>query len=435
MIPAQRLYYLLLLGMAIALLIANFLGLELAISVILFYDITLLIVAIWDGNQVKQNQVKVSRNHLFKLSIARDNPVILTVKSVKKSAKLLIKDYYPQQFSVSLNNFRLQIADNTSQDLIYTIKPDQRGEFEWGNIQVRQLSNLGLMWYDYKISASQKVAVYPDLMGLKSLSIRLAIENTGTMRQIRRLGQGTEFSELREYSTGDDTRIIDWKATARRSRPIVRVLEPEQEQTIIILLDQGRLMTAQVQGIQRFDWGLNATLSLALAGLNRGDRVGIAVFDKEVTTWIPPERGTHQLSRLIEKLTTIKPVLLEPDYVNAVTKVVTQQSRRALVVLITDIIDAIASSELLIALAKLQPRYLPFCVTLRDPQIDEIAHNHTDNITEAYQRAVALDVLSQRELAFAKLKQKGVLVLDAPASKISEQLVNNYLRLKAKSKL
>ncbi|HEY9902213.1 MAG TPA: DUF58 domain-containing protein, partial [Candidatus Sericytochromatia bacterium] len=249
-------------------------------------------------------------------------------------------------------------------------------------------------------------------------------------------------AELREYGIGDDIRLIDWKATARRSRPLVRVLEPEREQTLIILLDRGRLMTAQVQGLKRFDWGLNATLSLALAGLNRGDKVGIGVFDREVTTWIPPERGQHQLSKLIERLTPIQPVLLEPDYVGAVTKLVNQQTRRALVVLITDLVDITASAELLAALVRLAPRYLPFCVTLRDPQVDQLAHTppivekEKQGAVEAtYARAVALDLLAQRQVAFAQLKQKGVLVLDAPANQISEQLVDRYLLLKARNQL
>ncbi|WP_242072100.1 DUF58 domain-containing protein, partial [Nostoc sp. FACHB-110] len=98
-----------------------------------------------------------------------------------------------------------------------------------------------------------------------------------------------------------------WKATARRTSgntpPLVRVLEPEQEQTLIILLDRGRLMTARVHGLQRFDWGLNATLSLALAGLHRGDRVGVGVFDHQMHTWVSPERGQSHLGKLIDYLT------------------------------------------------------------------------------------------------------------------------------------
>ncbi len=255
------------------------------------------------------------------------------------------------------------------------------------------------------------------------------------MRQARKIGQGTEFAELREYGQGDDIRLIDWKATARRNRPLIRVLEPEKEQTLFILLDRGRLMTAQVQGLKRFDWGLNATLSLASAGLSRGDRVGVAVFDRDVSTWIPPERGQAHLSKLIERLTPLQPELLEPDYLGAVTKVVTQQTRRALVVVITDLIDVTASAELLGAMVKLTPRYLPFCVTLRDPKVDAIAHNITNNLQDTYKRAVALDLLAQRQVAFAGLKQKGVLVLDAPCNNISNELVDRYLQLKRRSLL
>ena len=294
---------------------------------------------------------------------------------------------------------------------------------------------MGLAWRDWQVSGRQKVQVYPDLMGLKELAVRLSIENSGAMRQARRMGSGTEFAELREYRTGEDIRLIDWKATARRDRPVVRVLEPEQEQTVFILLDRGRLMTAKVGELKRFDHGLNATLSLAMAALSRGDKVGVAVFDRDITTWIPPERGNHHLSKIVERLTPIQPVLLEPDYLGAVTKVITQQTRRALVVLITDLVDVTASSELLSAMMRLSPRYLPFCVTLNDPLVEQIAHNHTDNTQDSYARAVALDLLAQRQVAFAQLRQRGVLVLDAPCDRITGELVDRYLQLKARNLL
>ncbi len=442
MIPSRRVYSLLLLGIAIAIILAIFFGVQVSIIATVLFDTVVLGLAIWDGQRVKANRVQVTRYPLQRLSIGRDNPVVLSVRSGNNVSKIRLRDSYPLEFEVSTPTLDALLEANSTQELTYTVHPDSRGEFQWGEIQVRQLGQWGLAWHDWKIPASQTVAVYPDLIGLRSLSIRLTLQNTGTMRQARRLGMGTEFAELREYGIGDDIRLIDWKATARRSRPLVRVLEPEREQTLIILLDRGRLMTAQVQGLKRFDWGLNATLSLALAGLNRGDKVGIGVFDREVTTWIPPERGQHQLSKLIERLTPIQPVLLEPDYVGAVTKLVNQQTRRALVVLITDLVDITASAELLAALVRLAPRYLPFCVTLRDPQVDRLANTppivekEKQGAVEAtYARAVALDLLAQRQVAFAQLKQKGVLVLDAPANQISEQLVDRYLLLKARNQL
>lgn len=435
MIPAQRFYLLLIATGVLAVILAIIFNQKISILITIFLNFIILILAIIDAQKIKNNLVQITRYPLHRLSIGRDNPVTLSITTASKNAKILIRDSYPPDFEVSQSLLKAQIPAHTNQDVTYTIYPDSRGEYHWGDIQVRQLGDWGLAWYDWKIPQPEKVAVYPDLVGLRSLSIRLTLENTGTMRQIRRAGIGTEFAELREYNTGDDVRFLDWKATARRSMPLVRVLEPEREQTLIILLDRGRLMTSQVQGLKRFDWGVNATLSLALAGLNRGDRVGIGVFDRTVTTWIPPQQGQHQLSMFLERLTGIQPVLLEPDYVGAVTQLVNQQTRRALVVLITDIVDITASAELLAAMARLTPRYLPFCVALRDPEVDKIAHTSTMNIDEAYSRAVALDLLSQRQVAFAQLKQKGVLVLDAPANKISEELVERYLQLKKRNLL
>ncbi len=429
-----RCYLLLLIGFPLAFVLAIFLNNQTSILITTIYDLVILFLTLVDGIGVNKNKVEITRNPLTRISVGRDNIVSLRVTS-QQPATIEIKDDYPQQFPVSPSTIQATIPANTTEELTYKIHPVSRGEYQWGDISIRQLGNWGLAWHDWKVKAKQKVAVYPDLIGLRSLSIRLTLENTGAMHQARKLGQGTEFAELREYSQGDDIRFIDWKATARQNRPLMRVLEPEQEQTLFILLDRGRLMTAQVQGLKRFDWGLNATLSLASAGLSRGDKVGVAVFDRDVTTWIPPERGQSHLSKLIERLTPLQPVLLEPDYLGAITKVVTQQTRRALVVVITDLVDVIASAELLGAMVKLTPRYLPFCVTLRDPTVDTIAHKMTDNLQDTYQRAVALDLLSQRQVAFAAMKQKGVLVLDAPCNNISEQLVDRYLQLKRRSLL
>ncbi len=435
MSPSIRVYLLLLLGIAIAPLVATIWNVSQSILVTLLFDGVVLGLMVLDSRLVRRHRIQIARSLPPRLSIGRDNPVTLSITSAKKPAKVQICDYYPTGFKVSTPALSTTLAANSSQELSYTVHPTQRGEFAWGDIQVRQLGSWGLAWDDWKVPQTEKVKVYPDLVGLRSLSIRLTLQSSGSIRKLRQRGIGTEFAELRDYGTGDDLRLIDWKATARRNRPLVRVLEPEQEQTLIILLDRGRLMTAQVSGLKRFDWGLNATLALALAGLSRGDRVGVGVFDRQMHTWIRPERGQNQLSGLIDRLTGIQPVLLESDYLGAVTNVVQQQTRRALVVLITDLVDVTASAELLAALGRLTPRYLPFCVTLRDRQVDRLAHTFTQDVTAAYARAVALDLLAQRQVAFAQLKQKGVLVLDAPADQITDRLVERYLQIKARNQL
>ncbi len=443
MIPTFRSYLLLTLGGLVATIFAALAGggnaIVIALVLMLFFDIVILFLAlldIWNGSQKK---IRVTRQPQSKLSIGRDNPVILTLQSGDRPATVQIRDGYPlDYFTVSQAFLSTKIAAYETKQLTYTAKPTLRGTYKWGKIQVRQLSPWGLVWMDWKTHETELVNVYPDLLALRSLTIRLALQTSGALKQRRKFGIGTEFAELREYGEGDDPRLIDWKATARRSRPLVRVLEPEQEQTMIIMLDRGRLMTANVESLKRFDWGLNAALALALTGIKRGDRVGVAVFDRAIHTWVPPQRGEAHFHRLLEKLTPIQPDLTEPDYLTSVNSILSQQSRRALVVVITDLIDTTASSELLVALGRLAPRYLPFCVALRDPEIDRIAHSTEDiedRLTAAYERSVALDLLAQRQVAFEQLKRKGVLVLDAPVNQISDQLVDRYLQLKMRNQL
>ncbi len=424
----------------IAILIPAPQGISIAITLTFIWYLLILILAGIDVGRNQADRVQVNRAQLGKLSIGRDNPVTITIQAGqtgKKSRQFQyqIRDGVPQDLPGTPELIAGRLESGKSQTSTYTVHPYHRGEYEWQGIQVRQLGSWGLAWQQWRVDSAQTVPVYPDLIGLKALSIKLALQSSGAMRQARKRGIGTEFSELREYNIGDDPRSIDWKATARRNRPLIRLLEPEQEQTVIILLDRGRLMTANIQGYQRFDFGLNATLSLALTATQRGDRVGVGVFDRYLTTWIPPQQGQSHFSRILDRVSRIQPELLEPDYLGAVTTILKQQSRRALVVIITDVIDDIASAELLTALGRLTPRYLPFCVTLRDPQVDVRAHELAADIPGAYTQAVALDLLRQRELAFANLKRKGVLVLDAPATQISDRLVDRYIQIKSRNQL
>ncbi|MDY6785758.1 MAG: DUF58 domain-containing protein, partial [Cyanobacteriota bacterium] len=264
MIPSQRTFLLLGLGLAIAAAVAILFNRELSLFVTITYDFIVLCLAVIDSFRARSHRVQLSRQPLGKLSIARNNPVTLTARSQNTTAPILIRDSYPADFTASQPQLQTVLPPNSSQELNYTVYPENRGEFEWGSIHVRQLGPWGLAWQQWHVKQPQTVAVYPDLVGLRSLSIRLTLQSTGNMRSPRRFSMGTEFAELREYAIGDDPRLIDWKATARRAATLgqnplqVRVLEAEREQTLIILLDRGRLMTARVKGLRRFDWALNA---------------------------------------------------------------------------------------------------------------------------------------------------------------------------------
>ncbi|MGB5972211.1 MAG: DUF58 domain-containing protein, partial [Nodosilinea sp.] len=356
-IPTARTYGLLLgVGVA-AMLLTNFFGspsrLTVALLGLMLFDGVVLAAMFWDGLRVNSRRATVRRDPLHRLSIGRDNFVFLRGES-SRPVYLRLYDNYPTAFDGPPLPLEISLTGQETETITYTVNPKQRGEYSWGDLQIQQRSPLGLAWADWTVPAAETVSVYPDLIGLNQLSVKLALQATGTLKQKRHTGVGTEFAELREYGTGDDLRFIDWKATARLSQPLVRVLEPEREQTLLILLDRGRLMTAQVQGLTRFDWGMNAALSLALAGASRGDRVGLGVFGRTLHTWIPPRGGRANFQQMIERLTPVQPVLEESDYLAAATHAAQQHRRRSLIVLITDIVDETASAELLSTLARLR---------------------------------------------------------------------------------
>jgi uncharacterized protein (DUF58 family) len=414
---------------------------------VLFYNLALGAIAFWDYRRAAQWKVRLERTCESKLSIGRDNTIHLKLTVLGHPAKAIashqestapleIRDGYPAVFRTDRDLLKVALTPELETELSYHVFPPSRGQMSWYTSALRVLSPWGLCWRMWQLPLETTVDVYPDLIGLRLLSIRLSLEATGNLQRRFKVG-GTEFSELRDYSVGDDMRMIDWKASARSQRPIVRLLEPEREQPLIILLDRGRLMTAQVEGLRRFDWALNAALALALAGLRRGDRVGIAVFDKTIHTWIAPQPGLAHLSHILERLHTLEPEGVESDYVGVASQVLNQYTRRALVVMLTDIVDEIASQELLGAMGRLSPRFLPLCVALRDPEIDAQAHpvHQPEKVQQLYTQSVALDLLHQRQVAFAKLQQRGSMVINTPASKISVQLVEQYLRLKARGRL
>ncbi|NCJ07929.1 DUF58 domain-containing protein [Synechococcales cyanobacterium C] len=449
-LPTLRLYGLLSLGLLLPLLLTWLHGMTQwgLWLVLVAFNLGVLSLAAWDFSQSQRWQLAIQRHCDSRLSIGRENAVHLFVQVLGHpdgvtQTLLKIRDGVPTAFQVDHDTLTASLQPRTETELIYHVFPPRRGAFVWASLGLRLQSPWGLVQRAWRLPLPTEVEVYPDLIGLRLLSVRLSLEATGSLRRRRHALGGTEFSELREYNSGDDVRLIDWKATARRGHPLIRLLEPERDQPLIILLDRGRLMTAQVAGLKRFDWALNATLSLAMAGLRRGDRVGVAVFDQSVHTWVGPQSGASHLATILAKLYNLEPVQTESNYVEVASRVLGQYTRRALVVLLTDVVDAIASSELLTAMTQLTPRFLPLCVTLRDPQIDVIAQRSlaltsepaAEQVQHLYSQAVALDLRQQRSLAFAHLNQKGVLVLDAPAPQISGQLVDRYLFLKARNRL
>jgi uncharacterized protein (DUF58 family) len=281
------------------------------------------------------------------------------------------------------------------------------------------------------------VIVYPPLVSMRlraSVAEALRRRDVGS-KAIRQLGEGRLFESLREWGPGDDLRHIDWKATARRGKVITRQYEAERRQQVLLILDTGRLMTAEAYGTARLEFAVQAALELAYAASQHDDNVGVMTFADSVEHFVAPERGRAAVRRVLDVLAVVQPKLVEPDYPGAFRYLAARNRKRALTVLFTDVIDRFASDALVANVATLRPRHLPLAVTLRNPELDAVAALRPETPRDAFRKAAAEELLHAREEALAHTRCAGVLVIDVTPERAAQAVVRKYLDLKRRGTL
>lgn len=296
---------------------------------------------------------------------------------------------------------------------------------------------LGLVRRRVRLRREQTLRVYPDLSAVERygrLDVRNRLVEVG-LRRLRMLGAGTEFESLREYAPGDAFRAIDWKATARRGRLMVTQYEVERSQSVMLLLDCGRLMTPYVGDQRKIDYAVTAALSLASIAALASDRVGAVAFANEIITARAPRSTSASLHALAETLYDVEPVFREADYARAISFTGRHLRRRSLVVLLTDVIDPISQSLVLGELVALARRHLVLCLFMSDAAVATELEREPRTVDDAYRLDVALGLASERASAAANLERRGIIVVDAPARSLSVALIDRYLRIKQRGLL
>lgn len=396
-------------------------------------------LAVYDNLFTRRRvNLAVDREVEDRMSLGADNRVIIRLANRSRFAgRLLVKDDPPADFATPRRMQGVTVEPYATRVVHYYTRPRARGRYAFGAVHVRGKSLLGLTWWQRSFPLPREVAVYPNLLELEKYSY---LARTDRLEQIgirltRVRGQGQEFESLREYTPDDEYRHIDWKATARRHRPITRQYELERSQTMLIMVDAGRMMSAMVGDMAKLDHAVNAALMLAYVAAEKDDAVGLITFAETVKAYVPPRKGRQQVGRLADSLYDLKPTLVEPNYAEAFGLLYSQARKRALVVCFTDLIDVDASRRLLAHLSVLAPRHLPLLVTLRDPNLTGAARQMPEESFDVYRRAMASQVEADRETALSVLRQRGVMVLDAPPEKLTVSSVNQYLTLKTRGRL
>ncbi|MEP6571578.1 MAG: DUF58 domain-containing protein [Gemmatimonadota bacterium] len=317
------------------------------------------------------------------------------------------------------------------------VTPAHRGKGNGGLLTLRARGPLGLVWRQGTINLPWSVTVYPNLVGasLRALPTQAQRRREAGFRNIRRIGEGRVFESLKEFVPGEDTRTIDWKATARRGKVMARQYEDERRQQVLLVIDAGRMLTAEVDGVPRLEAVVQAALHLAHSAVEHDDNIGLLVFADEIQQYVPPARGRRALRAVLDALASVEGKLVEPNYPAAFTFLATRNRKRALTVVFTDVIDRTASEALVAQAGTLRPRHLPLAVTLRDPSLDRLATIRPSSVNQAYERAAAEELLMAREEALAEMRSRGVLVLDVSPKGASDAVVEQYNQLKRRGML
>ena len=282
---SRRFYILFALGLIPLSLSWRFPALRTAVAV---FDLSLVAAALVDYfiSRKLPDGLVIRREFERRFAIAERSEVrIVAENASQRSFRLRIKDEYPPRLDLgSEREAEIHLDGQETASFSYHLTPARRGRFEFGRTAVRFLSRLGLVWCQADLNEPQAVKVYPNMrrareMELKALGARsfLAIQR----RAVRR-GEGREFESMRDYVRGDELRHISWTATARRNRLTTRQYQIERDQTVMIAIDGGRLMTGRIGDETKFDTAIHASLALISACTRAGDNCGLLVFGRRV---------------------------------------------------------------------------------------------------------------------------------------------------------
>lgn len=407
-------------------------------------------------------EFELARETRDKLNLGTPNAIALTLYSrAAVPIVVTVRDEPPPAWPVRIDREPATVAQREvavapagEARTTYSVLPTRRGAWEFGALSARYGTRLGLWYRQFRREAGQSVRVYPDTSEVGNYELHLRNGRTRELGlHLQRLrGKGTEFESMRDYTRDDNYKDINWKASARRGKLISTNYEIERDQTVILALDCGRMMTALADTrvreevgeggvavaqtpLSKLDCAINAAVLLTHVSVSLGDAVGLLLFADSVLQFVPPRKGKTQTGLIIDAMYGVQPSLVEPDYSGAYQELLGRKIRRALVVTFTDLIDPDASRELLAASGALRRHHNPLCVTINNRDVMDLAAQMPRGADEMYAKAMAQRMLAQRAQALRELSNRGVGILDVEASQLTVATVNRYLDLKARAAL
>jgi uncharacterized protein (DUF58 family) len=382
------------------------------------------------------NDVAIHREISEVLSVGASNPATLTVRNrTGLSLAMTLHDDPGPLCEVDRLPQSVKVGPGKEETIHYSVKPSRRGASEMPAVHLRFPTRLGL-WTRHQIRPlPTPIRIYPDIRAVYRYEL-MARQNRLSeigVRMVRMPGQGREFERLREFRYGDEIRQIDWKATARQRQLISREFNVERNQNIVIMVDCGRFMRNETDGISYLDRALNSAIMLSYIALGQGDNVSLLAFSNKIERFIRPVRGKPGIQSILRSTYDIQASQNVSDYSLALEYLTTVQRKRALIVLITFVTDELQLRVIGESLKLRSLPYLPLCVLLQDVGLRQMADRIPESDLDAYHTAAAAQVLTGQSHEAASLREAGIMLIDTPPDLLTERLINEYLSIKARN--
>jgi uncharacterized protein (DUF58 family) len=354
-----------------------------------------------------------------------------------RPSRVRLADELAPSLGAATRRARIVVGQRGRASAATTIRPRRRGRFIPTEMVLRVEGPIGLVARQGRRQVPGVLRVYPPFHSRDEAELRIdkaRILEVG-LRSAQGRGGGTEFDSLREFSVDDEFRRIDWAATARASRTIVRTYRAERNQTVLLLLDTGRTMAGLVAGVPRLDHAMDAVMMLTAVATRLGDRAGMVAFDSEVRAVVGAGHARDQLSRVTEAIYALEPKLVESDYRGAFAATLSRFRRRTMLVVLTELAEQAVLQSLLPALPLIARDHVVVVASVTDPEVHEWATATPLEPGAVYRKAAATAALEDRRRVVARLRGLGAVVVDAPPGRLAPDLADAYLKVKATGRL
>jgi uncharacterized protein (DUF58 family) len=384
---------------------------------------------------ITRNGIEASREMPEKLSNGDLNPINISIQNhytFPVSVKII--DEIPFQFQVRDFKIIRTIKASALDKIAYDLRPTERGEYYFGNLNIYVSSPLKLISRRFTFDKDKMVPTYPSYIQLRKYDL-LAFSNNlyqYGIKKIRRIGHTMEFEQIKEYVQGDDLRTLNWKATAKKNSLMVNQFQDEKSQSVYLAIDKGRVMQMPFNGLSLLDYAINSTLVLANVILKKQDKAGIFAFSKKVENRVFAEKRGSQMQKILETLYNIKTDFFESDYSRLYVDIKKNINQRSLIILYTNFETMDGLNRQIPYLKGIAKNHLLVVVFFSNTELNEIINKKTDTIQEVYDKVIAEKFMFEKRLIANELKKYGIHSVLTQPENLTLDAINKYLEIKSR---